>query len=150
MYNSFLTSPVSLFSELERLQRELQQNISPIGRPVNIRAVASGTFPQINVGNTTDTIEIQVFAPGVDASSLDVRVHRGILTISGERLAEQLKTEEKQSVYATERFSGRFKRSVTLPDDADANEVQARYCDGVLLISIKRQQTAAPRKINIQ
>jgi HSP20 family protein len=53
-------------------------------------------------------------------------------------------------VHIDERFAGRFRRVVTLPDDVDANAVDAKYRDGVLRISIARKQSAQPRRITIQ
>ncbi len=150
MYESLLNSPGSLFAELERLQREMQQAFGSVGRPGSIRAVASGAFPAINVGSTPDAVEIYAFAPGVDASKIDVQVDRGVLTISGERPATRPQGDEKVSVYANERFSGRFKRTVSLPDDIDPGKVSARYRDGVLHVSVGRRESMLPRRIEIQ
>jgi HSP20 family protein len=52
-------------------------------------------------------------------------------------------------VHVNERFAGRFHRVVTLTDDLDPNEVRATYRDGVLHVSIGRQQAAQPRRIQI-
>ncbi len=152
MYSIYMNSPASFFDEMDRLQREYQQIFGPAGRPGNIRAVASGTFPQVNVGNTPESIVIQVFVPGIDPAALDLQVHKGVLTVSGERQAAKPQTEgeDRQTVYATERFSGRFKRSVSLPDDADPAKVEARYRDGVLNITIGRRESMQPRHIEIQ
>ena len=54
------------------------------------------------------------------------------------------------SVHIRERFSGRFRRVVSLPDDIDPGSVNANYRDGVLHVSIKRRQAAQPRRINVQ
>jgi HSP20 family protein len=53
-------------------------------------------------------------------------------------------------VHIDERFEGRFRRVVTLPDDIDPNLVDAKYTDGVLRISVARKQSALPRRITIQ
>lgn len=145
-----LNTPTNLFAELEHLQRELQQAFAPLSRPNNIRAVANGAFPLLNVGSQADGIEIQAFAPGIDPATLDVQLHRGVLTIAGERPAATTSEDGKQAVYARERFSGRFKRSVNLPDDADPGQVQARYRDGILYIHVARRASAQPRRIQIQ
>lgn len=150
MYNIYMNAPGSFFDEVERLQREFQQTFGPVGRPGNIRAVAGSAFPQVNVSNAPNTILIQVFVPGVDPAALDLQVHRGVLTISGERSTVRPQGDEKQSVYAAERFSGRFKRSVSLPDDADPARVEARYRDGVLHITVARRESMQPRHIEIQ
>jgi HSP20 family protein len=73
-----------------------------------------------------------------------------VLTISGERKSELPPQEAKATVHIDERFAGRFRRVVTLPDDADPNAVQASYRDGVLNVSIQRVEAALPRRIAVQ
>jgi HSP20 family protein len=77
-----------------------------------------------------------------------VTVDRGVLSISGERAATT-QTDGARS-YSRERFSGSFRRAISLPDDADASQVQASYRDGILRISVARQASAQPRRIAIQ
>ena len=76
-----------LFSEFDRLQQQMAQRFG--GFPSSIRASRFGTFPQINIGATDDSIEIVAFAPGVDAAALDVSIDKGLLTIGGERKSAQ-------------------------------------------------------------
>lgn len=137
--------PRDMFAELERLQREMQQafDISP-----SIRGLARGGFPAMNVGSTTKSVEIYAFAPGLDPATLDVQIEKGVLTIAGERKLEAI--PEKATAHIDERFAGRFRRVVSLPDDIDANAVEARYRDGVLHISIARKEAAQPRRITVQ
>lgn len=148
MYSSLWTFPSSFFADFDRLQREFDEHFGAFGTPSSIRSVAPGTFPAINVGNTPTSVEIYAFAPGLDASSLDVTVDRGVLSISGERPA----TAEADGArsYSRERFSGSFRRAVSLPDDADATQVKASYRDGILRVSVARQASAQPRRIAIQ
>jgi HSP20 family protein len=148
MYSSLWTFPSSFFSDFDRLQREFDEHFGAFGAPSSIRSVAPGTFPAINVGNTPTSVEIYAFAPGVDASKLDVTVDRGVLSISGERPASA--DQDGTRTYSRERFSGSFRRAVSLPDDADAAQVQASYRDGILRISVARRAEAQPRRISIQ
>lgn len=140
-------SPRDLFAEFDRLQRELQQShdLSP-----TIRGFARGGYPAMNVGNTPNSVEIYAFAPGIDPASIDVQIEKGVLTIAGERQADLPAADEKTTVHIDERFAGRFRRVVTLPDDADPNAVEARCRNGVLHISIQRRAAAQPRRIAIQ
>ncbi len=140
-------SPRDLFAEFDRLQRELQQSyeLSP-----TIRGFARGGYPAMNVGNTAHSVEIYAFTPGIDPASIDVQIEKGVLTIAGERKANLPSADEKTSVHIDERFAGRFRRVVTLPDDADPNAVEAHCRDGVLHISIQRRAAAQPRRIAIQ
>ncbi|MFI0398058.1 MAG: Hsp20/alpha crystallin family protein [Thiolinea sp.] len=146
MYNNLFNFSDDLFSELEQLQRQL------VGRNVisNIRPVARGSFPAINLGSTPSSVEVYAFVPGVDAKSLDIQIDKNLLILQGERTLALPKEDNKSTVYAQERFSGKFKRVVTLPDDVDVSKVNASYKDGVLHISIQRREEAQPKRIEIQ
>ena len=146
MYNNLFNFSDDLFSELEQLQRQL------VGRNVisNIRPVARGSFPAINLGSTPSSVEVYAFVPGVDAKSLDIQIDKNLLTLQGERNLALPKEDSKLTVYAQERFSGKFKRVITLPDDVDVSKVTASYKEGVLHISIQRRAEAQPKRIEIQ
>lgn len=139
--------PRDLFAELDRLQRGVQQRID---MTPSIRGLGRDGFPAINVGGTPQSVELYAFAPGVDPASLDVQVEKGVLTIAGERKPDTPQPDAKATPHIEERFAGRFRRVVNLPDDVDAAAIEARYRNGVLHISIPRQQSAQPRRIQIQ
>lgn len=143
--------PGGLFSDFDRLRRELDELFGWVGLPTSIRSVAPGTYPALNIGTTPSSVEVYAFAPGIDPSKVEVTVDRGVLTIAGER-ASTLPDEQdrKVSVYARERAAGAFKRAVSLPDDIDPDRVSATYRDGVLHISIARRESAQPKRIAIQ
>jgi HSP20 family protein len=102
------------------------------------------------VGGTPQSVEIYAFAPGLDPATVDVHLERGVLSLSGERKSTLTAPTEKIIAHINERFAGRFRRVVSLPDDIDPNAVTARYRDGVLHISVKRRESAQPRRISIQ
>ena len=146
MYQSLF--PRDVFAELDRLQREMRDafDLSP-----SIRGLGRGGFPAVNVGGTPQSVEILAFAPGLDPATVEVKLDRGVLTIAGERPAD-LPSEEggKAAVHINERFSGRFRRVISLSEDVDPNGVSATYRDGVLHITAKRRESAQPRRINVQ
>lgn len=144
MYRSF--HPYDVFSELERLQREMQQSFSA---SPSIRGLTRGGFPAMNVGGTGESVEIYAFIPGVDPSSIEVTMENGVLTIEGERKDALPTGDDKATIHIGERFSGRFRRVVSLPDDVDPNAVQAQCRDGVLHVTIKRREAAQPRRISV-
>lgn len=146
MYGSFFDFSNNLFDELEQLQHRLH------GRNIvsNIRPVARGTFPAINLGSTATSVEVYAFVPGVDAKTLDIQIDKNLLTLQGERTLDLPGDDDKATVYAQESFSGKFKRVVTLPDDVDVNNVSATCKDGVLRISILRREESLPKRIEIQ
>ncbi len=150
MYESMLNFPGSLFGQFERLRRELDDAFGGSGLPNSIRSVAPGRLPALNVGRTPGSVEVYAFAPGLDASKIDVTVERGVLRISGERDSEIPEGDAKITVYARERESGSFTRAVALPDDVDPERVQASYRDGVLQVSIARREATQPKRIAVQ
>lgn len=139
--------PGDLLAQLERLQRGMRAapELSP-----SIRGLARGGFPAINVFAGPQSTEIHVFAPGMNPADIEVHLEKGVLTVSGERKAEAPAGDEKVAVHIDERFAGRFRRVLTLPEDADPDGVVARYRDGVLQISVSRKQASQPRRIDIQ
>lgn len=145
MYRSLF--PRNVFAELERLQRDLQGTVDP---SPGIRGLARGGFPTLNVGGTPGSVEVCAFAPGMDPATIEVHLDRGVLTISGERHAALTGSDDKQTLHVNERFAGRFRRVVNLPDDIDPGAVDASYTDGVLRISVQRRGAALPRRIDIQ
>ena len=141
----FSLFPRDLFAEVERLQRQMHQalELSP-----SIRGFARGGFPALNVATTPHSAEIYGFAPGLDPKTIEVQLERGVLSISGERNSD-LPGDASASIHMNERFAGRFHRVLSLTDDLDPNEVRASYRNGVLHVSIKRQESALPRRIDI-
>jgi HSP20 family protein len=137
-----------MFPELQRLQSVLDQVFRPSGRS-SIRALTGATFPVINVGTTADAIEVMALAPGLDPAALQLTVDRGLLIISGERQSVVPEAGDSTSVYAQERFTGAFRRVVSLPDDADPGKVDASYRDGILRVTIAKRESSRPRRIQV-
>lgn len=144
MFRSML--PSDLFAELDRFQRDIEQALD-FGP--SIRGLGRGGFPALNMGATPRSVEVYAFVPGLEPDSIDVQLESGVLTIAGER-ADDLSTQAQQAtVQINERFAGRFKRVVSLPDDVDADAVNAQYRDGMLHVSIARRQPPPPRQISV-
>ena len=95
-----------------------------------------------------DNVVIVMELPGMKKEDIDISLHNGSLTISGER-----KNEEKYGdaeVYRAERFVGKFQRSVTLPAPVSADKVTAQYKEGVLTITLPKSEEAKPKQIEVQ
>ncbi|WAC73396.1 Hsp20/alpha crystallin family protein [Roseateles sp. SL47] len=145
-----------LFNDLERLQREVSQAFDVSS---SIRGQGRGGYPALNVGLSPEAVEVYAFAPGLDPATISVDLDRGVLSLAGERASqtaaqaaakpEGTTPDARSIVHQNERFSGRFRRVVSLPDDIDPDQVQASYRDGVLRVSIKRRAAVQPRRIDI-
>jgi HSP20 family protein len=139
--------PRDVFAELDRLQRDMQQayEFSP-----SIRGLARGGFPGLSMNTTPKSVEIHAFIPGLDPAGIEMQLEKGVLTIAGERKSVLPGREDKATVHIDERFVGRFRRVIALPDDINPDAVDAHYRDGVLHVSIQRREAAQPRRITIQ
>jgi HSP20 family protein len=139
--------PSSLFDELWRVQQEVDELFGHWTSPGGIRSLPRGSFPAVNVGHTPERVDVYVFAPGIDPKALDISLQQNLLTVSGQR---QIALEEQASYYRQERFSGEFRRVISLPEDVDPERVSAKYRDGIVQISVERRESARPRQIEIQ
>lgn len=145
MYPSLTTFPGDILADIER---QLDRALGSGDWPSSIRAVARGSFPAINMGVTDASVEIYAFAPGLDPAKIEVSVDKGLLTLTGERAADN-PGPEKVATYARERFTGQFKRVVSLPEDVDTGKVDASYRNGILKILVPKREARKPRRIEI-
>ena len=145
MWNTMFGESTSLFDEFNWLSREMDRLFEPMGIPA-LRTAGSG-FPAVNVATEEDKVHVLVFAPGFDPGKLDVSILGNVLTVQGTR--DQPEVPEGAQVWVDERFSGRFCRTLTLPDDVDPERVEAQTRDGVLWVQVMRHDAARPRRIPV-
>lgn len=146
MFGSYY-SDSPLLAQFRRLEQELDEAFGG-STPWSggIRSLPPGTFPAINVGSTEDGLTVFLFAPGIDPRKLDISIQQNLLSVSGTREA----TEEQGNYYRRERFTGEFRRVISLPDDVDPDKVEASYRDGIVQIRVRRRESARPRQIKVQ
>ncbi|MES0872535.1 Hsp20/alpha crystallin family protein [Sinimarinibacterium thermocellulolyticum] len=103
--------------------------------------------PPVDIEEYSDKFMIYADVPGIEPSSIEVTLEKGVLTLSGSRelAVEQGSIERKRS----ERASGRFLRRFVLPDTVDSDSVSASGKNGVLQIVIPKRPQAQPRKIAV-
>jgi HSP20 family protein len=137
-----------VFDQLERMRRQMDRMFGDwSSTPAGIRSLAAGTFPAVNVGASEEQVGVYLFAAGIDPKTLNISLQQNLLTIEGERKIEY---PEKVRFYRQERFSGNFRRVLTLPEDADPDQVNAHYRDGVLRVTVKRREAVRPRQIEVK
>ena len=147
MFASFSTRESPLFSEFQRLEEQLDELFGTATPWAGgIRSLPPGTFPAVNVASSGDNVTVYLFAPGIDAKSLEISLHQNTLSVSGRREAVQ---EQNATYYRNERFEGAFRRVIALPDDIDPDKVEASYRDGIIEIRVQRRESSRPRRIEI-
>ena len=144
--NGQLSPFESLLDELWRWDHDWRSDFSPSPWFSGIRSVRQGSYPPVNVGSSPDSVDVYLFAAGLDTDSLDVSLQHNLLSVSGKRAPA---TEEASTWYRRERFDGQFQRVFTLPEDVDPDKVDATYRDGVLHVRIGRREAVKPRRIEV-
>lgn len=104
--------------------------------------------PAVDVVEEKDRFVLRADVPGVSRDDIDVSMDAGVLTVAGERHAEE--RSEEAGVQRIERASGRFYRRFTLPDTADAEGITAKYRDGILEVSIPKMPEVQARRISVE
>jgi len=103
--------------------------------------------PLVDIAEDDKEYLVKVELPEVQKNDVKVTVESGTLTISGERKAE--KEEKGRKFHRVERYYGRFTRSFTVPDDAQADNVKADFKDGILRVHLAKSEKARPKQIEV-
>jgi HSP20 family protein len=106
-----------------------------------------GWAPALDVTQDKDDLTVKVELPGMKKEEIAIALNEGVLTVSGERKREEEKKEGE--MFRSERFFGKFQRSVTLPTAIDSKKVRAAYKDGILVITLPKAEEAKPKQIEV-
>lgn len=136
----------SSFDRLSSLRDEVNR-LFDFTWPSRDSGLFSGWSPALDVFDDKDNFVVTVELPGLKKEEINLSVHDGVLTISGERKHER--DEKDGGAFRSERYFGKFQRSVTLPAAVDANKVAANYKDGVLTVELPKAEEAKPKQITV-
>ena len=107
-----------------------------------------GWLPAVDLYENKDNLVVRAELPGMKKEDIDISLHDGVLTLSGERKQdEQCKNAE---VYRSERFLGRFQRTITVASPVQADKVNATYKDGILTITLPKTEESKPKQIEVK
>lgn len=126
------------FSDLDTLTRGLVN--SQAGSTRNPR------FMPMDLYKVDDHYILTADLPGVDPGSVDVDVDHGTLTLTAHRSA---RSDDGVQWLANERFSGTYRRQLSLGDGIDTTKITATYESGVLTVTIPLAERAKPRRIEV-
>lgn len=153
---------------LTRWQKPIQNwTLSPFGRSSTIRdeidnifnhafgpffestvqTQLTGWVPAVDLYQDKDNLTVKCELPGMKKEDIAISLHEGVLTISGERKHEEKKQEGE--VYRTERYEGRFSRSLSIPSKVNADKINATYKEGVLTVTLPKAEESKPKQIQV-
>jgi HSP20 family protein len=106
----------------------------------------SGWSPALDLYESGDHLIAVVELSGMRKEDIEISLHDGTLTVSGERKGESTNGEKARR---TERYVGAFRRSIALPTSVDASKVNATYQDGILKVALPKAEEAKPKQIKV-
>lgn len=116
----------------------------------NAETTANHHLP-LDVYETDQAYTVVASVPGLGAEDINITLHEGTLTISGEWVETVAKSDENNTrALLRERTYGKFSRTINLPQIIDADAVEATYENGLLTLALPKQPNAQPRQIPVR
>jgi len=106
-----------------------------------------GWSPALDVFQDKENVYVQAELPGMKKEQIDIRFQDGVLTLCGERKEETSSREGE--VFHTERFFGKFHRTVSMPAKVNAETITANYKDGILTVQLPKAVEAKAKQIDV-
>jgi HSP20 family protein len=146
-----MLNPWRLFDEMERQMWDWTPTPSGLTPVSRLLGEARTYTPPADIYETTDDLLVAVSIPGIDASKINVQVHNGTLTVSGEQ--KPLVTPSQETP-VTQHFAGiprygSFSFSFALPCEVESDRAEAVYHDGILRLRFPKVQAAKPVRIAV-
>ena len=142
------TDIMAFAGSMDERQRgpQLALRVAVLVRSRTPRTAFSAWSPALDLYQNSDNVVAVVELPGMRREDIEISLHDGTLTIGGERKRE---TSNGEKAERTERYIGKFRRSITLPTRVDANKVSATYRDGILTVTLPKATEAKPKQIPV-
>ena len=137
------------FRQLSTLRNEIDRLFEePFSFLGETQPFMSGWSPALDVFEDKDNLVVKAELPGMRKDEIEISLHDNVLSLSGERKEEQ--KYDQGEIHRSERFLGKFQRSLSLPTPVDADKVQASYKDGILTVTLPKTEAAKPKQIEIK
>jgi HSP20 family protein len=154
--NSVASHPIqALHDEIDQIFNDFFRRfgLAPLSRFPMSRPLTEGAHwlkPSLDISATDKEYTLQVELPGINAKDVEVEVSGDTLKIRGEK--KQEKEDKGRDYYAIERSYGSFQRVLALPADAKVDGIDAKFKNGVMTITIPRDESASQsvKKIEVK
>ncbi len=158
---AYRQDPFINMENISKFQQELGKLLEGHWIKPSTRHDRDGNWqPAMDILESANAYQYVLDLPGVQLDAVTVNIHRGVLTIGGERRPKYASKYDGENSHpqphsneftATqiERQSGRFLKTATLPDDAQEEDCSAQMDNGVLTITVSKTSVVAPRNIPV-
>jgi len=139
--NDFLTPFDSLFDEM------IGKAFPSFEQEFGVGFFGNNSYPKVDVVDTPESIEFEAEIPGLSKEEVSVDFQEGILSISGEKRKKENQQEVNYIRKELKRSS--FKRSFKISEHFNTSKIQAKFENGLLLISVPKKKPEKSKKIKI-
>jgi HSP20 family protein len=105
--------------------------------------------PSVNVKETDEDFQMEIAAPGMDKDDFNLEIEEGLLKLHAEKKEEHEEKEGEKFLRREFSYSS-FERSFALPENVDAEKIEANYNNGVLQLHIPKIEPAKPKRKRIE
>ena len=134
---------VDIFSEMDRLRREMNGLFSNYGR-----AGGATTYPLLNAYDEKDDVVITAELPGLSKDQVNITFSDGVLTIAGKQ--ETPANLKRMTVVRKERSEGEFEKTLRIPVKIKQDGINASFGNGILTITLPKAEEVKPKTISIE
>lgn len=139
---------LSPFDQLNSLREEINRVFdAPFGALLRPGEFFNTWAPALDLHEDKNNLIATLELPGMKKEDLQISVHEGVLSIAGERKRECEQGEGNE--YRSERYYGRFHRTVSLPKPVKVDAIKAAYRDGLLTVTMPKTEEAKPKQIEV-
>lgn len=138
---------LSPWNELDRMSRRLNRFFGESGLS---EPEATSWIPAVNVVETNDDLILTADLPGLTEENIEIAFENGVLTIRGQKKDRRDANGEDRRYHVSERWSGSFQRSFTLPRTVSVNDISATFEHGVLRVHMPKAAESKGRTIQIR
>ena len=141
-------NPLRDIHELQHRVFNALGNTATAAGECEAKAAVAEWVPVVDILEDEKEYLVKAELPGVARENVHVTVEKGRLSIKGERVFE--KEEDGRKYHRVERSYGTFQRSFNLPENADAEKIEAEFKEGVLFVHLPKQEKPKPREIEVK
>lgn len=132
--------PTSMFDLMEDLMRTPFE--SGLGQ-----TLGSMDYPAVNISEDEKNITVEAEMPGMESKDIDISLQNNMLVLQGEKKFED--EENRENYQRIERSYGSFYRTIPLSATVDEDSVKASFKNGILTVTLPKQQVEQGKKIAI-
>ena len=148
MFRRFLPAERRTNMETPRTPRTMFDLMEDLWRTPLETGLGQMEYPAVNISEDDKNITVEAEMPGMESKDIDISLQNNMLVLQGEKKFED---ERNQGNYQRiERSYGAFSRTIPLSSSVDEDNVKASFKNGILTVTLPKQDVERGKKIAIE